>query len=325
MSWHTRLTERLGLKLPILLAPMGGAAGGRLAAAVSNAGGLGLIGGGYGDAQWLDREFDAAGNTRIGGGFITWSLARDPGLLDRMLARAPAAVMLSFGDPAPFAPAIKAAGSTLICQVQTIAHTEAALQAGADIIVAQGAEAGGHGATRATLTLVPEVADLLAAQSPDTTLVAAGGIADGRTMAAALMLGADGVMLGTRLWAAEECLIHPNHQRAALASNGDATLRVTTPDIARGYDWPSEFTGRVLRTSFIDRWNGLEAEHRSAAAALRPAYLAAVAEGRSDDAGIFVGEAIGLMTAIEPAATIMSRLATDAATLLRHRASALLA
>lgn len=325
MTWNTRLTRRLGLKLPILLAPMGGAAGGRLAAAVTNAGGLGLIGGGYGDAQWLDREFAAAGNTRIGGGFITWSLARDPELLDRMLSHAPAAVMLSFGDPTPFAPAIKSAGSTLICQVQTLAHTSQALEAGADIIVAQGSEAGGHGATRATLTLVPEVADLLARESPDTLLLAAGGIADGRTMAAALMLGADGVLLGTRLWAAEECLIHPNHQRAALSSNGDATLRVTTPDIARGYDWPAEFTGRVLRTPFIERWNGREAEHRAAAETLRPAYNAAVAEGRTADAGVFVGEAIGLMSTIEPAATIIDRLAAQAATLLRHRAAALLA
>ena len=325
MSWRTRLTERLGLALPILLAPMGGAAGGRLAAAVTTAGGLGLIGGGYGDAAWLDREFAAAGNTRVGGGFITWSLARQPALLDHMLAHAPAAVMLSFGDPAPFAPAIRAAGSTLVCQVQTIAHTRAALAAGADIIVAQGAEAGGHGATRATLTLVPEIADLLAAESPHTILVAAGGIADGRGMAAAMMLGADGVMLGTSLWAAEECLIHPNHQQAALAADGDATLRVITPDIARGYDWPPEFSGRVLRTQFIDRWHGLEAEHRAAAPGLRSAYLAALAEGRSEEAGIFVGEAIGLLSTIQPAAAIISRLAADAAALLRHRASALLA
>jgi nitronate monooxygenase len=99
--------------------------------------------------------------------------------------------MLSFGDPTPFALAIQTAGSRLICQVQTIAHTRAALDCGADIIVAQGSEAGGHGATRATLTLVPEVADLLAHEAPATLLMAAGGIADGRGLAASLMLSAD--------------------------------------------------------------------------------------------------------------------------------------
>ena len=132
------------------------------------------------------------------------------------------ALMLSFGDPTPFAAEIHAAGSKLICQVQSIAHARAALAAGAQIIVAQGSEAGGHGATRATMTLVPEIADLLARESPATLLVAAGGIADGRGLAAALMLGADGVLLGSRLWASHECLIHPSHQQAALAENGVA-------------------------------------------------------------------------------------------------------
>ena len=325
MAWRTRLTEALGILLPVLLAPMGGAAGGRLAAAVTAAGGLGLIGGGYGDPAWLDREFAAAGNTRIGCGFITWNLAAQPEMLDRALAHAPAAMFLSFGDPAPYVAKIRAAGSRLICQVQTIAHARAAIAAGADIIVAQGTEAGGHGALRATMTLVPEVADLLACESPATLLLAAGGIADGRGMAAAMMLGADGVVLGSRLWAASECLIHPNHQRAAIAANGDGTLRQVAADIARGYHWPGEFTGRVLRTGFTERWHGHEAEHQAAAAPLRPAYMAAVAEGRTDEAGVFVGEAIGLMHDIAPAAEILARISAEAATLLRNRAGELLA
>ena len=108
------------------------------------AGGLGIIGGVYGDADWLDREFAAAGNSRVGCGFITWSLAKQPELLTHVLAHAPAVLMLSFGDPTPFAPAVRASGSRLICQVQTIAHTRAALDCGADIIVAQGSEAGGE-------------------------------------------------------------------------------------------------------------------------------------------------------------------------------------
>ncbi len=323
MGIRTRLTEALGIAVPILSAPMGSVAGGRLAAAVTAAGGLGMIGGGYGDADWLTREFAAAGNTRVGCGFITWALARQPALLDQALAHAPAALMLSFGDPAPFVPAIRAAGSRVICQVQTIAHTRAAMACGADIIVAQGSEAGGHGATRATLTLVPEVADLLARESPATLLLAAGGIADGRGLAACLMLGADGVVLGSRLWASPECLIHPQHQRAAVAADGDGTVRQHAADIARGYDWPDGFTGRVLRTDFVARWAGRDAAHRAAAAAERPAYLAAVAEGRTADSGVFVGEAIGLVHDVMPAADIIGRVAAEAEALLRGRAATL--
>jgi nitronate monooxygenase len=299
---------------------MGGVSGGRLAAAVRAAGGLGLIGGGYGDADWLDREFVAAGNARIGCGFITWSLARQPALLDAVLAHAPAALMLSFGDPAPFAAAIRAAGSVLICQVQSIAHTRAALAAGADIIVAQGTEAGGHGAKRATLTLVPEVADLLARESPETLLVAAGGIADGRGLAASLMLGADGVMIGSRFWATPESLIHPNHQRAALAANGDATVRQVAADIARGFDWPAEFNGRVLDNDFVRRWYGREDAQRDQAETGRADYLSAVAEGRSEQVGIFVGEAIGLMHDVRPTAAVMDDIVDQAAELLAKRA-----
>jgi nitronate monooxygenase len=323
MGIRTRLTESLGIKLPILSAPMGFAAGGKLAAAVTAAGGLGIIGGGYGDADWLDREFAAAGNARVGCGFITWSLAKQPELLGHVLAHAPAVLMLSFGDPAPFAPAIRSAGSRLICQVQTIAHTRAALECGADIVVAQGSEAGGHGATRATLTLVPEVADLLARESPTTLLVAAGGIADGRGLAACLMLGADGVMLGSRLWASPECLVHPNHQRAALAANGDGTIRQKSADIARGYEWPEEFTGRVLRTASVARWHGREAEHRVVAEAARPDYWAAVAEGRTEECGVFIGEAIGLMPDVSPVAEILARVTNEAEALLRGRAATL--
>ena len=137
------------------------AAGGKLAAAVTTAGGLGLIGGGYGEPVWLNQQFSEAGNSKVGCGFIAWSLAKQPELLDLALSHSPAAIMLSFGAFKPFAGPIHATGTPLICQVQTMDHAREALDAGAAIIVAQGAEAGGHGASRATLTLVPEVADML--------------------------------------------------------------------------------------------------------------------------------------------------------------------
>jgi nitronate monooxygenase len=164
MALRTRLNEVLDVEHPIISAPMAFAAGGHLAATITAAGGLGFIGGGYGDADWLEREFAEARNARVGCGFITWSLAKRPELLDLVLVHAPVAVMLSFGSPMPFARSIKDAGAKLICQVQCIDHAREAVGAGADIIVAQGAEAGGHGLTRATLTLVPEVADYLASR-----------------------------------------------------------------------------------------------------------------------------------------------------------------
>ena len=145
----TRLTRSFGLTHPIVSAPMAMASGGALAAAVSGAGGLGLIGGGYGDPEWIDQAFRDAGNTSVGCGFITWKLAERPDLLARVLERDPAALFLSFGDPRPFASEIDAAGVPLICQVQTLEHARQALEAGARVIVAQGTEAGGHGAARA--------------------------------------------------------------------------------------------------------------------------------------------------------------------------------
>ncbi len=317
MRLQTRLTQFLGIEHPILSAPMGFVAGGKLAAAVTAAGGLGLIGGGYGDAEWLEREFAAAGNARVGCGFITWSLARQPALLEQVLAHAPAALMLSFGDPAPFAAAVKTAGIALICQIQSLAHARAALDCGADILVAQGAEAGGHGASRATLTLVPEVADLLARLGSQALLVAAGGIADGRGLAGALMLGADGVLVGSRLWASTEALVHPNHHAAAVAATGDDTIRQTATDIARLYPWPAEFTARVMNNAFTQRWHGREAEHHAQAEALNPAYLAGVAAGDPDNVGVWVGEATGMIGSIAAAGDIIAGMVVQAAKLLR--------
>lgn len=313
---ETRLTQLLGIRHPILSAPMAFAAGGALAGAVSAAGGLGLLGGGYGDADWLARESVAAGNQRIGCGFITWSLARNPALLDAALARGPAAVMLSFGDPAPFARQVLDSGAKLICQAQDIVHVRAALDAGAHIIVAQGGEAGGHGAARGTLTLVPEAADLLARRAPAVALVAAGGIADGRGLAAALMLGAQGALIGTRFWASREALVGPRHHAAALAADGDCTVRQTAADIARGLDWPKEFSARILRNDFTRRFAGREDELRDELAAYGPAYAAAAAAGDPDKAGVWAGEAAGMITEILPAGAIVEAIMREAAAAL---------
>ena len=163
MTISTRLTERLRVEHPIMLAPMDVVADGKLAATVSKAGGFGIIGGGYGNEAWLARELDAAGDARIGVGFITWSMAKNPRLLDIALERKPAAIMLSFGDVEPHVGKIKSAGALMICQVQTVEQAKEGAANGADVLVAQGAEAGGHGISRGTFALVPAVVDAVAA------------------------------------------------------------------------------------------------------------------------------------------------------------------
>lgn len=313
-----RLTRKLDIRYPIISAPMAFASGGALAAAVSGAGGLGLIGGGYGDPTWLEEQFDAAGSQRVGVGFITWSLNKSPSMLTDVLKHRPAAVMLSFGDPRPFADEIRGAGALMICQCQDMEHVEDAIDVRADIIVAQGAEAGGHGALRGTLSFVPEVADFLVRHSPDTLLLAAGGIADGRGLAAALMLGADGVLVGTRLWAAKEALVKERHHDAIVETNGDGTLRTRVADIARQLPWPRGFTARIRRNAFTDRWHGREELLEKNIAIEGPRYRQAFAQGDPDNTGVWFGEAAGLIQAVEPAALIVERMAAEAVMHLRR-------
>ena len=322
MALHTRLTEMLSIEHPIISAPMAFAAGGNLAAAITGAGGLGLIGGGYGDAEWLEREFSAARNARIGCGFITWSLAKRPELLELALAHSPAAVMLSFGSPMPFVARIKAAGARLICQVQSMEHAREAVAASADVIVAQGAEAGGHGMCRATLTLVPEIADYLTKAAPQTVLVAAGGIADGRGLAAALMLGADGVLIGSRFWASAEALVNPAFQNVALSADGDSTIRTTVVDVARKIEWPKPFTARVMKTRFVEDWHGREADLGKPGIVDREMqrYVTAMQKGDPENTGVWVGEATGLIQDVRPAGELLQKIAGDAERLLGHKA-----
>lgn len=318
MPLRTRLTERLGIEHPILSAPMGFVAGGALAAAVSRAGGLGLIGGGYGDPTWLEEQFRAAAGARVGVGFITWSLKQSPSLLTDVLKHRPVAVMLSFGDPRPFVEEIRSAGALLICQCQNTDHVWDAIDVKADIVVAQGAEAGGHGALRGTLSFVPEAADLIAAHAPETHLVAAGGIADGRGLAAALMLGAQGVLIGTRLWASKEALVAKRHHAAIVEATGDDTIRTTTPDIARQLKWPRGFTARVFKNAFTQRWHGREDELEAAIKVEGPNYRKAFAEGDPDNTGVWFGEAAGVIREIEGAGTIVARIASEAEALLQR-------
>ena len=315
----TRLTEFFGVEHPIVSAPMALISGGRLAAAVTSGGGLGLIGGGYGDSDWLKREFGLADGTRVGCGFITWSLARTPELVDETLQWRPAAIMLSFGALQPLAEHIHAAGVPLIAQVQTLEHARQALDAGAQILVAQGGEAGGHGMTaRSTFTLVPDVVDLAAQRAPDTLVLAAGGIADGRGLAAALVLGADGAVLGTRFWASPEALVSPRAHERGLRAGGDDTYRTRVYDAVRQLNWPPEYNERALSNAFVDGWHGNEAELMASLPEAIRTFQAAVAAEDFETAAILVGESIGRVDTVQPAADIVADIAAEADRILNR-------
>jgi nitronate monooxygenase len=309
---ETALTRLLGIEHPILLAPMGSAAGGRLAAAVTHAGGLGIIGSGYANADTIRRERAAAGNARVGIGFILWALERAPGALDVALDANPAAVMLSFGDPTPFTGRIKAAGCKIICQVQTLDQAKQAAQAGADVIIAQGRDAGGHsGITRGTMGFVPAAVDAVA----PIPVVAAGGITDGRGLAAALALGAAGVLMGTRFTASLESLWDPAMKAAAVAAGGDDTAQTRVFDIVRGAPWPSIYPGRALRNDFSARWHGREEELTIDQTAQEKDYLTT---GENDFATrvVWTGEGVDLVRDIPTAAEIIGRVINQAAATL---------
>ncbi len=310
MAISTAFTELFGLQHPIALAPMGGSAGGALAAAVSNGGGLGLLGAGRGDEGWLARELPIVAESTAkpwGVGFLSWAISVRT--VERVLEHGPRAVMLSFGDPRPFADAIRQAGAALIIQVTDLDEARQALDAGADVVVAQGTEAGGHGARRgrSTLPFVPVVADLAA----PVPVLAAGGIADGRGVAAALCLGAAGALAGTRFQATAESLAGASLKKTIIDGRGQDTERSSVLDIAMGSGWPLKYTGRTLGHPFLDRWRDREPE-LSADIQARRAYQDGVASGDLPPLPVWASEAVDLITDLPSAASLMAALAAQA-------------
>jgi nitronate monooxygenase len=325
---HTRLTERFGLAHPILSAPMAFVSGGALAGAVSRAGGLGLLGGGYagllpGEPE-LCKELALLQGQRCGVGFITWALQQRPWVLDELLERfTPACLVLSFGDPRPWARRLQQDRIPLLCQVQTLQQARLAIEAGAAAIIAQGQEAGGHGGGRGLFPLVPELADHLARHAPDTLLLAAGGIADGRGLAAALLLGADGVVMGSRFVACTAALAPPAALQRILQASGDETVRTTIIDALRGVSWPEEFSFRVLRNALTAQWAHREAEAMAARGSWSARYEEARKQQDYDTAAVVVGEAVGLIQDVQDAHFIIRHTVEQAATLLGQKAGIL--
>lgn len=275
-------------------------ASGRLAAAVSNAGGFGFVGGGYGDVAWIDAQMTEIGSARVGIGLITWNMGDNA--VAAVLSHRPAAVWLSFGDPAPYADEIKAAGTILVCQVGSVAEAVAAADAGADVIVVQGNESGGHGqGNRALFGLLPAVV----AEVGPLPVVAAGGISGLDGYEAALAFGASGVALGTALYATEEADDVDEAKQRLVAGGGDDTVRSLVYDIARGPEWPEEYTGRSLRTTMTDRWAGREDEMRTRTEAVQAEHQRAASENDMSVRVIWAGEGIDGITAVRPAADVV--------------------
>lgn len=291
---------------------MGDCAGGALAAAVAEGGGLGLIGGGRGNRDWLERECAlAAGRTTQPWGVGLLALAVDTATVAWVLERRPAALLLSFGDPAPFVGQVRAAGIPLIVQVTDLDEAKRALDVGADVVVAQGSDAGGHtgGDPRAqpTMAFVPAVVDL----AGPTPVLAAGGIADGRGLAAALALGAAGAMIGTRFQVTQEAIATPEVHKAIIEGRGGDTARSRALDVARDAAWPARYPARTLRNAVLERWDGREDELERDAAA-KQAYQHAVAQGDPAAVPVWASEAIDLITAVEPAADLVGVLVAEA-------------
>jgi nitronate monooxygenase len=313
----TWLTDRFSLRTPIVGAPMAGVAGGRLAAAISTAGALGMIGvGSTASADFVTSEARAAASAArpFGIGLMAWALARNPGQFDATIAARPALVSVSFGDYRPYVRPLQDAGITVATQVGDVDEALAAADAGVDVIVARGSEAGGHGLDRvSTFPLLQAVLDRV-----DLPVVAAGGIVTGRGLAAALAAGAAGVWVGTAFLACPEAANTAQARAAVCAAGHDATVYTRVFDIAQRIPWPAPYGGRALANRFTQRWHGHEsalAADADAAAELARAKSA----GDYDVAYIYAGQGVGSVTAERSAADVVASMTAQATKLLDRR------
>ena len=310
MTIVTAFTKQLKVNHPIMLAPMGSVAGGELTAAVSNAGGLGMLGVGYGDLNWLETELEII-KKKIkkpwGVGFITWSLTQE--VFDLVMSYSPHAVMFSFGDFKPWLEQVKKRDVPVLSQIHDISGALEAHHAGVDFIVAQGTEAGGHGTgRRTTLSLIRGIKK----QSIATPVVAAGGIADGISMAAALRLGADAVSMGTRFYASFEALAHYRMKERIVDCSGDDTVRTDVFDIVRGIKWPKGITGRAITNKFVARWHGHESDLRRFLSKNKQLYLDAQAAADPKTAVVWAGEGIDYIFDIKEASELVREISRSA-------------
>lgn len=326
---RTRFGDMFGLAYPIMSAPMALHSGGRLAGAVSEAGGMGSFGGIHPakGPEWIRAEIAAiraVTDRPFAVGFITAFLGPfGRPLFEATLAEGPDVVALSFGDPHPWVDEAKEAGARVMCQVQSYADAEAAISAGADILVAQGNEAGGH---TGTMGLLPFLAGVVA-RFPDIPILAAGGIGDGRTLAAALLAGADGAWIGTAFLATPEAIeVHDIAKRLIVESDGGDTVFTQAYDIASGLPWPPGIGARVRRNSFTDEWAGREEELRARREqfAGRPGVNPFESPPDPDRDEVIYGQSAAFVSAVRPAAEVLREVCLAAEALLRSRPASLL-
>lgn len=250
----------MGINVPIVNAPMGGAAGGRLAAAVSAAGGLGMVGmGSSATAEQLRTELAHVEGSRFGIGLVHWVVQDRPELFDVAVAARPALLSVSFGDDWAWVRRAHDAGLTVTTQVATLDAARRAVDAGVDVVVARGAEGGGHG--EPTVGTLPLLADVL--DAVDVPVLAAGGVSSARAVAAVLAAGAAAVWVGTAFAACAESLTPDPARTALIAADGDATELTSEYDLAAGYRWPSSIPERVLAGSPVNAGQGVGAVQRS--------------------------------------------------------------
>jgi nitronate monooxygenase len=315
---HTRLCDLLGIKHPIVNAPMAGPAKAELAAAVSEAGGLGLIGGSSGDPEWLRQQIKATRERTsrpFGVGFISAFPGLD-GLVAVAIEESVAVIAHSFADPTPYVPAAHAAGILVLAQVQTVAQAVQAAAAGVDVIAAQGVEAGGHtGTSSATLPLVPAVIDAVG----DIPVIAAGGIGDGRGLAAVLMLGAEGAWIGTRFAVSRESAGSEWGKARIVAAGTDDTVLTKVYDLISGSPFPAGIADHVLQNRYTRTWHGREAELLQERTTWRGRLEQASQQGDAELAAVRAGNVAGLIHAVEPAGDILRRIIAEAEVILRRR------
>jgi NAD(P)H-dependent flavin oxidoreductase YrpB (nitropropane dioxygenase family) len=322
---RTRLTELLGIEHPIVMGGMGTGTSPALVAAVSSAGGLGILGASRQSADELARDAEAirAATDRPFG--LNLLLFRErPGQYDGLLAARPKVISTAWStleqDLASYVARAHATGAVAMHMVSTVAEAKAAARAGVDIIVAQGTEGGGHVGVMGTMPLVPMIVSAVA----PTPVLAAGGVADGRGLAAALALGAEGALLGTRFLATDESPIAKGFKQAIVESDGHDTLVTDIPDVANGQVWPGAYV-RVRRNRFIEEWLGRDNELRRRRVEISAQLRDAAQAGDPDRGAIMLGQTAGLIDGIEPAADLVRQISRDAETILRARLPRLLA
>lgn len=309
---HTALTELLNIRVPILNAPMTPQAGGALAAAVSDAGGFGMLGFDEDEGEEsIAAQAAILGDRTFGIGMSAWALDARPRLLDLAIRSRPKLVSISFGDPKPYVEKLHAAGILAASQVQSRAWAQTALDAGVDVLVAQGQEAGGHTGSVGTMVLMQIVLAMT-----DKPVLVAGGIATGRGVAAVLAAGAAGAWIGTPFLLARESRSPDEARERIAASDETQTIKTHVYDRLQHKPWPDEFAGRALRNPFVDRWHGNEDALMQTQGAVDE-FAKAKAERDYSRAHVYAGEAVGLIDRVESAGAILGRLEREARERLR--------